>query len=90
MYEFLRQYRTIHGARLAWILFRQFAQKSLGKASALPPFFVQPDEKSCYAIRTPELCGIALKALFNDESGNPTALLFIAALENVLLDKSFL
>ena len=23
--------------------------------------FVQPDEKSCYAIRTPELCGIALK-----------------------------
>ena len=43
-----------------------------------------------YAIRTPELCGIALKALFNDESGNPTALLFIAALENVLLDKSFL
>ena len=31
-----------------------------------------------------------LKALFNDESSNPTALLFIAALENVLLDKSFL
>ncbi|MEE1171214.1 MAG: hypothetical protein U0K87_02565 [Ruminococcus sp.] len=38
----------------------QFAQKSLGKASALPQFFVQPDEKSCYAIRTPEFCGVAI------------------------------
>ena len=37
----------------------KFLRPGLGKASALPRFFVQPDVKSCYAIRTPELCGIA-------------------------------
>ena len=39
-------------------------KKSLGKASALPRFFVQPDEKSYFAIRTPKLCGIALRDAF--------------------------
>ena len=37
--------------------------KNLGKAARRQPYlnlFVQPDEKSYCAIRTPELCGIAL------------------------------
>ena len=33
--------------------------KILTAPQPLPRFFVQPDVKSCYAIRTPELCGIA-------------------------------
>ena len=33
--------------------------KNLSKATALLQFFVQPDEKSYNAIRTPELCGVA-------------------------------
>ena len=34
--------------------------KILTAPQPLPRFFVQPDEKSYIAIRTPKLCGIAL------------------------------
>ena len=56
-----RQYRTIRGARLACILFRRTAQKSASIRQYASRLFVHPDEKSDCAIRTPELCGIALK-----------------------------
>ena len=41
-------------------LFRQLAQKILARRQPCLNLFVQPDEKSYCAIRTPELCGIAL------------------------------
>ena len=56
----LRQHRTIRGVRLACILFRQSALKSAPIRQYANGLFVHPDEKSDYAIRTPELCGIAL------------------------------
>ncbi|MBQ7541918.1 MAG: hypothetical protein IJT44_06460, partial [Clostridia bacterium] len=55
-----RQHRTIRDARLARILFRHAAQKSLDLRQQAFELFVQPDEKPCFTIRTPELCGIAL------------------------------
>ena len=62
---FIRQHRTIRGARLAWILFRQPAQKISARRQPYLNLFVHPDEKSYFAIRTPELCGIALSRMEN-------------------------
>ena len=45
--------------RFVCILFRQVAQKISARRQPYLDLFVQPDEKSCCAIRTPELCGIA-------------------------------
>ena len=59
--EILRQYRTNRDTRLACILFRHIALKILALRQQSFRFFVQSDEKSNYAIRTPQLCGIALK-----------------------------
>ena len=56
----LRQHRTIRGVRLACILFRQIAQKSLERRPHSCGLFGRSDEKSDGAIRTPELCGVAL------------------------------
>ena len=57
----LRQHRTNWCARLAWICFRHVAQKFFDLRQQACKIFVQPDEKSYCAIRTPKLCGIALR-----------------------------
>ena len=49
------------GTCLAWICFRHVAQKFLDLRQQAYKIFVQPDKKSCCAIRTPQLCGAALK-----------------------------
>ena len=68
----LRQHRTIHGVRLACILFRQTAQKSLSIRQYARGLFVHSDEKSDYTIRTPELCGIALSISSSDALNSHT------------------
>ncbi len=53
---------TPHNSRrpACLFLFRQLAQKISARRQPYLNLFVQPDEKSYCAIRTPELCGIAL------------------------------
>jgi len=54
---------TPHNSRrpACLFLFRQLAQKISARRQPYLNLFEQPDEKSYCAIRTPELCGIALK-----------------------------
>ena len=58
--QLLRQHRTNSGARLAWSLFRHIAHLFLDNRQVACGKSVQSDEKICFAIRTPELCGVAL------------------------------
>ena len=67
----LGQYRTNCGTRLACILFRHIALKILALRQQSFRFFVQSDEKSNYAIRTPQLCGIALKSKTDEQTCKP-------------------
>ena len=58
---------TPHNSRrpACFFLFRQLAQKISARRQPYLDLFEQPDEKSCCAIRTPELCGIALNSFIN-------------------------
>ena len=57
----LRRHRTNAATRLACSCFRQIAHLSLDNRQVACGKSVQPDEKTYFAIRTPELCGVALK-----------------------------